>query len=158
GRQARDGAGPLAIVRRHQGQGCPGERDGHRDRARYDGASGKGPDLGRTNHRLRAVSRSAHGYAVCYNVQTAADSKDKLIVANDVTNDTSDRDCLSPVALQAKDILGGTFAAVADVGYYHGEEVKTCLEAGITPYVAGPITSANAKLGLFSKDDFRYDQ
>jgi transposase len=87
------------------------------------------------------------GIEVCYNVQTAVASKHKLIVANDVTNDTGDRDCLSPMALPAKDILGGPFEAVADVGYDHGEEVKTCLEAGITPYVARPITSANAKLG-----------
>src|SRR5262245_9864861 len=97
------------------------------------------------------------GIKVCYNVQTAVDSKPKLIIANDVTNDTGDRDWLSPMALQTKEVLGRTFDAVADVGYYHGEEVKTCLEAGITPYVARPITSAHQKLGLFSKDDFTYD-
>lgn len=98
------------------------------------------------------------GTEVCYNVQTAVDSKHKRIIANDVTNDTGDRDWLSPMALQAKAILGGMFDAVADVGYDHGEEVKTCLEAGITPYVARPVTSANQKLGLFSKDDFTYDE
>src|SRR5262245_62061472 len=76
------------------------------------------------------------GIAVCSNVQMAVDSKHKLIVANDVTNDTSDRDCLSPVSLQAKDILGGPFEAVADVVYYHGEAVKICLEAG--PPLRGP--------------------
>jgi transposase len=98
------------------------------------------------------------GTEVCYNVQTAVDSKHKLIIANDVTNDPGDRDWLSPMALQAKAVLGWPFDAVADVGYYHGEEVKTCLAAGITPYVAHPITSANQKLGLFSKDDFTYDR
>ena len=36
-----------------EGRGCPGERDGHRDRTRYNAASGKIPDLGRTNHHLR---------------------------------------------------------------------------------------------------------
>jgi hypothetical protein len=46
---------------------------------------------------------------------------------------------------------------VADVGYDHGEEVKTCLEAGITLSIARPVTSANQKLGLFSKEDFTYD-
>jgi transposase len=97
------------------------------------------------------------GIEVCYNVQTAVDSKHQLIIANDVTNDAGDRNWLSPMALQAKDILGGPFDAVADVGYYHGEESKTCLEAGITPYVARPVTSANQKLGLFSKEDFTYD-
>ena len=93
-----------------------------------------------------------------YNGQTAVDSKHKLIIANDVTNDPGDRDWLSPMALQAKAVLGCPFDAVANVGYYHGEEVKTCLEAGITPYVPRPITSANQKLGLFSKDDFIYDR
>jgi len=117
------------------------------------------PQLSLTEPESRAMQLGkGGGIAVCYNVQTAVDSKHKLLVANDVTNDTSDRDCLSPVALQAKDILGGPFDAVADVGYYHGEEVKTCLAAGITPYVAWPLTSANAKLGLFSTDDFSYDQ
>jgi hypothetical protein len=90
-------------------------------------------------------------------VQTAVDSQHKRIIANDVTNDTGDRDWLSPMALQAKEVLGSPCDAVADVGYYHGEEVKTCLEAGITPYVARPITSANQKLGLFSKDACTYD-
>jgi hypothetical protein len=98
------------------------------------------------------------GIAVCSHVPTAVDSQPKRMVANDVTNDTSDRDCLSPVALQAKDILGGTCDAVADMGSYHGEEVKTWLAAGITPSVVRPITSANAQLGLFSKDDCRCDQ
>jgi hypothetical protein len=55
-------------------------------------------------------------------------------------------------------VLGRCFDAVADVGYYHGHEVKACLAAGITPYVSRPITSANGKLGLFSKDDFTYDR
>ena len=114
--------------------------------------------LSLTDPESRAMKLGkGHGTEVCYNVQTAVDSKHKLIIANDVTNDTGDRDCLSPMALQAKDILDGPFDAVADVGYYHGEEVKTCLEAGITPYIARPVTSANQKLGLFSKDDFTYD-
>jgi hypothetical protein len=114
--------------------------------------------LSLTDPESRAMKLGkGRGTEVCYNVQTAVDSKHKLIVANDVTNAPGDRDWLSPMALQAKDILGGPFDAVADVGYYHGVEVKTCLEAGITPYVARPITSANQKLGLFSKDDFTYD-
>jgi hypothetical protein len=90
-------------------------------------------------------------------VQTAVDSKHKLIVANDVTNDTGDRDWLSPMALQAKDILGSPFEAVADVGDYHGEDVKTWREAGLTPSRARPLTSAHAQLGLFSQEDCRYE-
>jgi hypothetical protein len=61
------------------------------------------------------------------------------------------------MALQAKDILVGPFDAVADVGYDHGEEVKPCLDAGIPPYSARPVTAATQKLGLFTKEDFIYD-
>ena len=96
---------------------------------------------------------------VCYNVQTAVDSKHKLIVAHEVTNVATDRDFLSMMALAANEVLASDhLEVVADQGYYHGHEVKTCLEAGIVPYVARPVTSANGKLGLFSKDDFRYDR
>jgi transposase len=114
--------------------------------------------LSLTDPESRAMKLGkGRGTEVCYNVQTAVDSKHQLIIANDVTNAPGDRDWLSPMALQAKEVLGCTFDAVADMGYYHGEEVKTCLEAGITPYIARPLTSANKKLGLFSKDDFTYD-
>ena len=114
--------------------------------------------LSLTDPESRAMKLGqGRGTEVCDNVQTAVDSKHKLIIANDGAHEPGDRDWLSPMALQAKDVLGCTFDAVADVGYYHGEEVKTCLEAGITPYIARPITSANKKLGLFSKDDFTYE-
>jgi len=95
---------------------------------------------------------------VCYNVQTAVDAKHKLIVAEDVTNAAADRDQLSPMASAAQDVLGGaTPVVVADRGYYHGAEIKACLEAGMTPLVPRPLTSANEALGLFTKDDFVYE-
>src|SRR5262249_19208643 len=70
------------------------------------------------------------GPEVCDNAQTAVDSKHKRMIANDGPNDPGDRDWLSPLALQAPAVLGCAFDAVADVGYDHGEEVTTCLEAG----------------------------
>jgi len=57
-------------------------------------------------------------------------------VTCEVTNDPTDRNWLSPLAVEAKELLGGPFDAVADVGYDHGQEVKQCLQAGITPYMA----------------------
>lgn len=95
---------------------------------------------------------------VCYNVQTAVDAKHKLIVAEDVTNAAGDRDQLSPMATAAQEALGGAApVVVADQGYYHGAEIKTCVEAGLTPLVPRPLTSANEARGLFTKDDFVYD-
>ena len=46
---------------------------------------------------------------------------------------------------------------VADRGYYSGPEVLACLDANIIPTVPKPHTSANAKLGLFTKEHFTYD-
>lgn len=95
---------------------------------------------------------------VCYNVQTAVDAKHKLIVAEDVTNAAGDRDQLSPMATAAQGVLPGAApVVVADQGYYHGAEIKACLEAGLTPLVPRPLTSANEARGLFTKDDFVYN-
>ena len=99
----------------------------------------------------RGKGRGTEG---CGTVQTAVDRKPKLLIANDVTNALRDHAWLSPMAWQAKAVLGCPGDGVAEVGDDHGEEVKTCLEAGIPPYVARPLTSANQKLGLFSNDDF----
>jgi hypothetical protein len=59
------------------------------------------------------------------------------------------------MALQAKEVLSCGFEAVADAGYYHGHEVKRCLEAGITPYMPRPIPSANKGRGLFEPRGLR---
>ena len=97
------------------------------------------------------------GVDVCYNVQTAVDAKHKLIVAQDVTNAATDRDCLSPMANAANAVLGSAhLQVIADRGYYNGPEIVACQDLGITPTVPRPITSANAKHGLFTKDDFTY--
>jgi hypothetical protein len=108
----------------------------------------------RTAPASRAMPRGkGRGIEVCSNVQTAVDSKPQRRIAHDVTNETGARDGLSPRALQAQEGLGSPGDAVAAVGSYHGEEGKTCLKAGLPPYVARPITSANQQLGLFRKDD-----
>jgi hypothetical protein len=88
-------------------------------------------------------------------VQTAVDAKHKLLLACEVTNETSERDWLSPLALQAQAVLESPCEVVAAMGDDHGDAVQACLAAGIPPYIARPLTSANKKLGRFSKDDGR---
>jgi hypothetical protein len=46
--------------------------------------------------------------------------------------------------------------AVADRGYYSGEEILACEEAGITVYLPKPITSGINAKGRFGKQDFVY--
>ncbi len=132
-------------------------------RARYEtlqqelAASGE-TALSLTDPDSRSMMSSGR-IEVCYNVQTAVDAKHKLIVAHDVTNAAGDRGQLSAMATAAQDILQGPApVVVADQGYYHGTEIKTGLEAGITPLVPRPHTSANEARGLFTKEDFVYDE
>jgi transposase len=99
-----------------------------------------------------------HGTDVAYNVQVTMDAKHKLILDHEVTNDPTDRGHLGTMAQRAKDLLGvKRLEAVADMGYYDGQEVKSCAEAGIKTFIPKPLTSANRSLGLFTKEDFHYD-
>ena len=46
---------------------------------------------------------------------------------------------------------------IADKGYYTGEELLACHEAGITTYVPKPQTSGAKASGRFGREDFHYD-
>lgn len=94
---------------------------------------------------------------VGYNVQTAVDTEHHLIVAHEVTNVGSDRSQLSTMAKQARSAMGTKeITAMADRGYFKGEEILACHEAGITALVPKPLTSNNKADGLFDKKDFIY--
>jgi len=95
---------------------------------------------------------------VSYNVQISVDAKNKLIVDHEVTNACNDEEQLSPMALRAKKALGvDELEVVADGGYYNSEQVVTCSENGITPYIPAQDRSSNKREGLYGKEDFRYD-
>ena len=47
--------------------------------------------------------------------------------------------------------------AVADKGYYKGEDMQACEDAGIEAYVARPQRGSEVRDGLFRKEEFRYD-
>jgi len=112
-----------------------------------------------TDADARSMINHHKGTDVCYNVQTAVDAKHKLIVEHETTNDPTDHAHLAEMALRAKETLEvEQLEVVADMGYYDGAEVKQCADAGITTYVAKPLTSVNKKRGLFTKEDFNYDE
>jgi len=95
---------------------------------------------------------------VGYNVQCAVETKNHLIIAHEVINSGSDRAQLSNMAGQAREALGAaTMEAVADRGYYTGEEILACEQAGVTVYVPKPLTSGATADGRFGKQDFVYD-
>jgi transposase len=94
---------------------------------------------------------------VGYNVQTAVEAEHHLIVAHDVVMTGSDRQQLSSMAGQAKDVMGvERLDVLADRGYFSGEEILTCETMGVTPYVPKPLTSGAKADGRFGKQDFVY--
>jgi transposase len=111
-----------------------------------------------TDPDARSMATTGRGTGVVgYNVQTAVDTKHHLIVAHEVTNTGHDSDHLSSMALQARDAVGNdTLTVFADRGYFKGEEILDCMQAGITTLIPKPQTSTNKAAGLFDKADFRY--
>jgi len=95
---------------------------------------------------------------VGYNVQTAVDAKHHLIVAHEVTNIGIDRDQLTSMAKQARAAMGTeALTVIADRGYFKGEEILACQEAGITAIVPKTTTSGAKADGRFDRADFIYD-
>lgn len=103
---------------------------------------------------------------VCYNAETAIDSKNKLAVDYDVTNSASDRNQLSPMAKSAKETLEvEKIDATADRGFHDSVDIQECVDNGITPYVPEPVSVGRGevkKAGIptpaFYADKFVYDK
>ena len=93
-----------------------------------------------TDPDSRSMATSGRGSGVVgYNVQVAVDTDHHLIIAHEVTNTGSDRAQLANIASQAKDVLGvEKLEAVADRGYYSGEEILACDKAGIAVTLPKP--------------------
>ncbi len=111
-----------------------------------------------TDADARSMSNSGKGTAVVgYNVQCAVDTEHHLIVEHEVTNKGTDRSQLYEMSQRTKETLGvDELTVVADRGYWRGEEIKACDEAGITTYLPKPQTSGAQAEGRFGKRDFHY--
>lgn len=95
-----------------------------------------------------------------YNVQIAVDHHKYLIIGDAVTTDVNDLHQLTPMALLVKERFGlEGFEVLADKGYYSTMAIKSCIESGITPYIAIPAapTPKEGK-SRYSRTQFSYDQ
>ncbi len=112
-----------------------------------------------TDPDARSMATSGRGTGVVgYNVQTAVDAKHHLIVTHEVTNQGHDRSHLAPMALKAQEATGcEQITALADRGYFSGDQVLSCEGTGVAPVVPKPLTSSGTKRGFFTRQDFIYD-
>ena len=111
-----------------------------------------------TDPDSRSMATSGKGTGIVgYNVQAAVDAQHHLIIAHEVTNVGNDRAQLSKMAQQARDASGqDALTVIADRGYFKGEEILACEQAGATPLVPKPLTSGAKAEGRFGKQDFVY--
>jgi Transposase DDE domain len=109
-----------------------------------------------TDPDARSMNSRGSGI-VGYNVQTAVDTQHHLIVAHEVSSVGVDRGQLATMAEQASAATGiEELTVVADRGYFKGEEILQCEQAGITAFVPKPLTSNSRAEGRFGKPDFVY--
>jgi transposase len=90
-----------------------------------------------TDPDAKRMIQANGGSDISYNVQTAVDSKHKLIADYEVTNSCNDKNLLAKVAMSAKETLGmDEIAVVADKGYFVATDIAECVMNGITPHVS----------------------
>lgn len=111
-----------------------------------------------TDPDCRSMATSGRGSGmVAYNVQSAVDTTNHLIVAHEVTNVGTDRSQLATMAKAAKAALRSDFLdVVADRGYFKGEELLACEQVGVAVTLPKPQTSGAKSAGRFGKPDFVY--
>ncbi|MGH9883746.1 MAG: IS1182 family transposase [Pyrinomonadaceae bacterium] len=104
------------------------------------------------------LMKTAHGSEVSYNVQTVVDSKLKLLVTYEVTNEPSDHGQLAVMGQAAQQALGvEQLTVLADGGYYESKELKECEEAGLITYLPERESGAAKHYGVFANNHFHYD-
>ncbi len=95
----------------------------------------------------------------CYNVQSAVDSKNKLIIDFKVTKNPSDQGQLAKMSIRAKEILEvDKLEVLADKGYYKGTDIVNCVDNNITPYVSKQTISNSTGDTNFYPDKFKYNK
>ena len=97
---------------------------------------------------------------VAYNMQSAVDSKHKLLITLDVVNDINDQSQLTPMVSQTNEILSKHHKRVfiADTGYYNGVEIKRCIDNKNILYLKPQKKKSVSGDNDYSKDNFIYQK
>lgn len=85
------------------------------------------------------LMKNKNGMDVSFNVQTAVESENHLIMDFEVTNQVTDHGMMAPTTEGLKQDMGDKILdAVADKGYDKEEDMIACLENGVIPHVILP--------------------
>jgi transposase len=115
-----------------------------------------GTQISLTDPDARSVVIHRNIVNVGYNIQAGCDAKHKLFVNND-TGTVNDTHALSPMALDAKALVGTeNMNTLTDKGYTTAKHLKICTCNGITPY-SSPKEHSSQHNGLYPMIDFKYN-
>jgi transposase len=110
-----------------------------------------------TDADARSVVLHRNIINVGYCIQAGCDSKHKLFINND-TGTVNDTHALSPMALDAKAVLGlDTLKVITDKGYTTGQHIDICTKNNITTF-SSPKARSSQHNGLYDMQIFKYDK
>jgi transposase len=92
-----------------------------------------------TDEDSRIMPMPGGGYEQCYNAQAVVAADSMIVVANDVTQATNDKQQVEPMLDKLADLpdaIGRVEDLLADNGYFSEDNVNACAEAGIEPVIA----------------------
>lgn len=116
-------------------------------------------EINLTDQDAKTVKFGAHqGTDVGYNIQAAVDSKNKLIAAFGVTNNSADQGELYNTAIIAMEKFNvKSIELLADKGYFEVSDLKKCEKNNITCYVSKPRYCNSIGDSIYFNDKFIYN-
>ena len=117
-------------------------------------------ELSTVDPDARLMGNNRGGVDVAYNIQSAVDAKNDIIVEYDVSMNPSDQHQLSNMARKVKRTLKiKRFTTLADKGYYNGEDLLKVKRCQVTAIVARQKPSDSKSLPeKFRSEHFVYNE
>lgn len=115
-------------------------------------------EISLTDKDARLMSASNMGFDVAYNMQTAVDAKNHLVVVADVVNNPADQGQLWTMADQAKQLFKvEKITVLADKGYYTGQCLEKCEQENIVAIVSKQKSPSSTGNSDYIVEKFKYD-
>jgi len=91
-----------------------------------------------TDEESRIMKTSGGGFEQCYNAQASADHDSRLILHTHVTQNNNDKHEILPTVKWYKEHpqFKPSIAFNADAGYFSQDNIKACVDKGMTPYIS----------------------
>ena len=114
-------------------------------------------EVSTTDPDSRMMKMPNGGKNVCHNVQSAVDSKNKMIAGFKVVSNQNDQGLLHSVAKEVKENLGlKKMMVTADTGYFDADEIEKCHLDNIETLITALEPHKNSE--LYTKKDFVFDE